>query len=359
MDLRILQVMAGAEQGGAELFFERLCIGLHRAGAHQHILTRPASGRIDRLQEAGLRPVLLPFGGRLDLKTMVRMRQEITRFKPAVALAWMNRGARFTPTGSHVLCARLGGFYDIKYYRHCDWLVCLTEDIREHVVASGFPRERTVHLPNFVPLDRGEPAARKTLYTPDNVPLIFALGRLHENKAFDTLLRALAQVPDAYLWLAGDGPLRADLEALARELGIKPRVRFLGWRDDTAALYAAADLVVFPSRHEPHGNVVLEAWAQARPLICTATHGPASLITHGEDGLLVPVDDPRALAQTIRQTLESPALQEALARGGWESYQARFTEEKVVGAYRAFFEQVVAQRAAERTGAAHPPAPAA
>ncbi|MCF8501747.1 MAG: glycosyltransferase, partial [Rhodospirillum sp.] len=301
MDFRVLQVMAGAERGGAELFFERLCIAMHKAGVQQHVVMREASTRLARMRDAGLRPVLMRFGGALDLASRPGLKREIAKFHPQVVLTWMSRATHYAPSGDYVLCGRLGGFYDIKYYKHCDWLICLTEDIREHVVKAGFPRERTVHLPNFVPQKRMEPVRRKDYYTPDNAPLIFALGHLHENKAFDILLKALALVPDCYLWLAGDGPLRAELEKRAQDLGVKPRVRFLGWRDDAPAFYAAADLVVFPSRHEPHGNVALEAWAQCTPMVSTATHGPARLVTDGHDGLLVPIDDHRAMAAAIRR----------------------------------------------------------
>src|SRR3546814_8546367 len=75
------------------------------------------------------------------------------------------------------------------------------------------------------------PADRATYGTPAKAPLIFALGRLHENKAFDILLQALAAVPGAWLWLTGDGPLRRKLERQAVEFGVADRVRFLGWQE--------------------------------------------------------------------------------------------------------------------------------
>ncbi|MBE1237415.1 glycosyltransferase [Phaeovibrio sulfidiphilus] len=344
MSMRVLQVMAGAEHGGAELFFERLCIALHRAGLQQHIVTRPAPERIRRLVDAGLAPVTLPFGGRLDFQTPIRLRKEIARFKPHLALTWMNRATRFTPPGSYALCGRLGGFYDPRYYQNCDYVICNTDAIRTHMINSGFPADRAVHLPNFAPQTRMPPVARKSLYTPEHVPVIFSLGRLHENKGFDVLLKAIARVPEVYLWLAGEGPERQALEQLAFELGIKPRIRFLGWRDDTAALYAAANLVVFPSRHEPLGNVMLEAWSHGQALISTRAQGPSALITHGENGLLVPVDDAPALTAEIRRVLADPALLEKIATGGWNTFQASYTEEKIVQAYLSFFERAVSEK---------------
>ncbi|WP_404384079.1 glycosyltransferase [Caenispirillum salinarum] len=344
--LRVLQAMAGAENGGAELFFERLVTALHRAGVQQHVVLRENGTRTDKLREAGLRPVELPFGGRFDLKTGRGLKKEIARFQPHVVLSWMNRATRFVPKdGPFVKCARLGGYYDLKYYRHCDHLIGNTPDIVDYLVKQGWPEERAHYLPNFVNEEQAAaPASRKANYTPGSVPLVFALGRLHVNKGFDTLLRAIARLPDVYLWIAGDGPERQALDDLAHELGVKPRVRFLGWREDVAALHAAADLFVCPSRHEPLGNVVIEAWAHDRPVVATASQGPSMLIRDGENGLLTPVDEHIPLADAIKRALRDEALRDRLAAAGRADYEAAYTEEKVVAQYRAFFARVVAEK---------------
>jgi len=154
------------------------------------------------------------------------------------------------------------------------------------------------------------------------------------------LLRALAALPGAILWLGGAGPEQASLERLARALGVMDRVRFLGWREDTPALYAAADLFVCPSRIEPLGNVVIEAWAQGLPVVAANAAGPRQLIRDGESGLLVPVDDAPALAQAIARVLDDAALRAHLAEGGRRAHAAEFTEDAVVAGYRAFFERV-------------------
>lgn len=341
-DLRVLQAMAGAAHGGAELFFERLAAALHRAGVHQHVLIRENAERADKLVEAGLTPVALKFGGRFDWATGRAFAQEIRRFQPHLVLTWMNRATRFCPpkakTGvDFVQVGRLGGYYDLKYYRHCDHLICNTRDLVDYVVREGWPEERAHYLPNFVDARHAPPHSRRELYTPDTVPLLFTLGRLHENKGFDTLLKALARLSDVYLWIAGDGPERQNLETLAYELGVKPRVRFLGWRDDAPALFAAADLFVCPSRHEPLGNVVIEAWAQRKPVLAAASQGPTELIRDGENGLLTPVDDPVAMAEAIRTATRAPDLLGRIADAGRASYERSFTEDIVVQRYREFF----------------------
>ncbi|KIL99839.1 Lipopolysaccharide core biosynthesis glycosyltransferase lpsD [Paramagnetospirillum magnetotacticum MS-1] len=338
---RLLQAMAGAPHGGAEAFFERLAPALGRAGITQRVLIRDNPKRAALLRGQGVDVVEAPFGGALDLVTHWRFRREVKAFKPDIVLTWMNRASRFVPKGPHVTVGRLGGYYDLKYYRQCDHLIGNTPDIRDWIIAQGRPSGQVHYVPNFVADSQGvPPLSRAGLDTPPGAKLIVAMGRLHPNKAFDVLLKAVEQVHDCYLWIAGEGPQRAELEALAAHLSVRPRVRFLGWRDDVAALYATGDLFVCPSRHEPLGNVVIEAWAAARPVIAAASQGPKQLITEGVDGLLVPVDDDQALAQAIRRLLTEPDTASTLAQGGRSAYERQFTEAAVVARYLDFFEKV-------------------
>jgi glycosyltransferase involved in cell wall biosynthesis len=107
-----------------------------------------------------------------------------------------------------------------------------------------------------------------------------------------------------------------------------------------AGLLAAADFLVCPSRHEPLGNVVIEAWAAGRAVLAAAAAGPSELIAEGESGLLVPVDDVPALAGALRRLAGDPALRARLAAAGHAAYLAQFTEAAVVRRYRDFFATV-------------------
>jgi glycosyltransferase involved in cell wall biosynthesis len=346
--MRVLQVMAGAEFGGAEAFFVRLVLALGRAGLNQRVVIRSHPARAQALKAGGIEPVELTFGGLLDWRTRGALRKEITAYRPDIVMTWMNRATNKCPAGDFVHVARLGGYYELKYYRKCDHLIANTEDIRDYLVNGGWPGERAHHLPNFVAGGKAEPVPRKQFYTPEGAPLVVALGRLHKNKAFDVLLEAMSRVPDAYLWIAGDGPLRQELEKTAESLAVKPRTRFLGWREDTAALLAAADVFVCPSRHEPLGNVVIEAWAQAVPVIAADSYGPGTLIDNRETGILVPVDDAATMGKAIRNLLEDDKLSRHIARQGRQAYKKDFTEKKVVTQYIDFFESVL--EAEQKTG---------
>lgn len=344
--MRLLQAMAGGRHGGAEAFFVRLAAAFDRHDdIEQRVLLKRDGVWAAPLRDAGTDTVEVPFGGWLDFKSKKIFRRETEAFKPDVVLTWMNRASRFCPKSSpsapFVHVARLGGFYNLKNYRQCDHLIGNTHDIVKYVTDAGWPAARAHYLPNFVSSQSSPPARRDAHDTPEEAPLVVALGRLHANKAFDVLLQALVDVPGAYLWIAGEGPERQSLDHLALRLGLENRVRFLGWRDDAEALYAAADIFVCPSRFEPLGNVVIEAWAQRRPVVAARSAGPGALITDRENGLLVEVDDPAGLAASLNQLIADADLRAHLVAGGAASYEAEFTELAVVARYVDFFQSIM------------------
>lgn len=338
--------------GGAEAFYERLTVALHAAGEEVLPVIRADPGRAARLAVHGVTPVQLGFGSPLDLPTRLRLRARLHAFAPAVVVAWMNRAASFTPRGPWTLVGRLGGYYDLKYYRHCDHLVGNTRDLVEWIVGQGWPLERAHYLPNFVddmggmlPADLDLPPGALP-----GAPRLLGLGRLHRNKGFDILLRALPGLPGAVLTLAGEGPERAALARLARELGVMDRVQFLGWRQDSGALLAACDVFVCSSRHEPLGNVVLEGWSAGRPVVAVAAQGPSELIRDGETGVLVPPESPAALAAAIGALLENPERRAALGEAGRAAYLAAFAEGPVLARWQGFLREVAPPAAAAPVG---------
>ncbi|MBK1657243.1 glycosyltransferase [Paracraurococcus ruber] len=337
--------MAGAVVGGAEAFYERLTLAQHAVGEQVLAVIRAEPGRAARLRAGGLDPVELPMGGPFDLMTRPRLCRALAAFAPRVVVAWANRAGRFAGAVKRrgapwTLVGRLGGYYDLKYYRHCDHLVGNTQDLRDWLVRQGWPAARAHYVPNFAHDYAGVapvalPGAQRLL----------ALGRLHPNKGFDLLLHALARLPGAHLSLAGEGKERASLEHLARELGVAERVTFLGWRQDAGALLRGCDVFVCPSRHEPLGNVVLEAWSAGAPVVAAAAQGPVELIRPGETGLLVPKEDPAALATAIAGLLANPARAAALAAAGRAEFARAHAEAPVLARWREFLRSVAPEGA--------------
>ncbi|MBN9496362.1 MAG: glycosyltransferase [Alphaproteobacteria bacterium] len=331
---RLVSLMAGAKVGGAEAFFERLVVALQANGIEQRVAIRADADRKSRLRAKGVDPVALSFGGVFDLATPWRLKSLFDDFNAEVALAFMSRAAAKLPpkalTKSRpAYVGRLGGYYDLKYYRRCDHLIGNTRDICDWIVKQGWPAARVDYLPNFVDATPVVPASREGA---DKI--VLALGRLHTNKAFDVAIAAMENVPNAQLWIAGAGPLDGELKAQAAKLG--DRVRFLGWRADSTALIEACDVLVCPSRHEPLGNVVIEAWARGKPVVAAASQGPGALIRDGKDGLLVPIDDAISLSQALNRVLAERALADDLGAAGQARHAGEFGEAKVIGAYKDF-----------------------
>jgi glycosyltransferase involved in cell wall biosynthesis len=342
--MRILQAMAGAVHGGAEIFFEDLAVAFARAGIEQHVVTRPAPERLAIMRRSGIATDSLAFTGGLDLYTRWRLERIARAYRPDVVMGWMNRACRALPRGDFARIGRLGGYYKLKNYAHCDALICNTRDIRDFVIREGWPSARAYYVPNFCPALNDPALPRTSFDTPVGAHILLILARLETVKGIDVAVRAMQSIPTAVLWIAGEGRLLPDLMGLARDIGVTDRVRFLGWRNDRAALLKAAHACLVPSRHEPFGNVVVNAWAHGVPVIAARSEGPSALICPGEDGLLVPIDDVQTLAATTNGLLADSHLATALIAGGRKKALAEYSESAVVSHYLEVFREAVERR---------------
>ena len=201
------------------------------------------------------------------------------------------------------------------------------------VVRNGIPVPRTVRRPDArvrADLVRGRPDF-----------VVLTPARLHEQKGHTYLLAAAARIPDATFVLAGDGPLRAPLEAQARELGISERCLFLGQRTDVQDLLAAADLLVLPSLWEGLPVSVLEGMAAGVPIVATAIAGTDEAVTNESNGLLVPPRDVGALASAIRRVRGDAGLAARLARAGRERVEREFSSDVMARNVTRIYDEIM------------------
>lgn len=342
--MRVMHIMAGAEHGGAETYFVDLVTALARAGLHQTVVTRDAPARLTALRDAGVPVYIASFSTLGQFTTRRTVAQVARNFQPDIVQSWMGRASGVLPDTSDIRRAAtvgwFGGYYDLKRFTRCQWYVGVTDDLSRHIRDAGAPAERVRTIHTFAPESEGPAISRSDHNTPSDVPLVVALARLHWKKGLDVLLNALVDLPDAYLWIAGDGPLRADLESQVERLGLAGRVRFLGWVEDRMTALKSADVCAFPSRYEPFGTVMVEAWAARVPLVAAAAQGPAAYVQDGENGLLVPIDDKPALENALRRAIDDPDLRRRLVAGGVETQQRLFSRQAVVDQYLAFYREI-------------------
>jgi hypothetical protein len=350
--MRVLHVMAGAAQGGAETMMLDGVLALAEAGVDQYVVTRSDNPhRIAALNEARVPVATARFNRFWRIATERQIRKGAETLKPDVIHYWMGRAGEFAPARwRNRSLGWYGGYYKLSRFKNCDWHAGVTPDIARHIVSQGAPEARVSTLYTFANIETEAPVARASLNTPEDAPLILFLGRMHHKKGVDTLLDALSGMPGAYAWLAGTGPLENEMRAKATALGLDDRVRFLGWRTDRSALLAACDLVAFPSRYEPFGTVTIEAWAAERPLVVTDAAGPAATVTDGEDALLVPRDDVAALREAMVRVIQDRVLARKLVVNAKRVYEARFTKTAFVRAAMALYEKIsthTSEKAAE------------
>ncbi len=229
------------------------------------------------------------------------------------------------------------------------------------VVPSGFLQDVFARfgitasiVPNVVDLRRFSPGGGPTPAPADGGgPHLVVTRNLEPVYDNATALRAFAIVHQrhaaARLTVAGSGPERPALEALAAELGIAAQVVFAGRLDrgDMANLYRSATLMLNPSRTDNTPNSVLEAWACAVPVVSTRVGGVPYLVDDGRTGILVPPQDPAAMAAAALSVIEQPALRAGLAEAGRREAQ-RYTWEQVRPQLLATYRRVLPPAAARR-----------
>jgi len=346
--MKVLQIMAGDVYGGAENFFIRLVCALSEAGLDQEVILKPHTNRESVLKDKNIPVTTASFNRLFSFGTRQSIQSVIGRYCPDIVMTWMSRASALCPRGDFVHVGRLGGYYDLKYYQKCDYLVGNTEDIVHYFHKEGWDDHFTHYLPNFVdPPQHKRKIAKETFDTPEDAPLLLSLGRLHTDKGFDVLIQAMEEIPSAYLWIVGAGEERDNLTKQIAQTHVQERIKLIDWQEDISSLYNTCDIYVCPSRIEPLGNVILEAWAHRKPVVAAKSKGPKGLIQNEKTGLLAALEDHEGLAIAINRFLQNPSLKKKLAQAGYRYYKDHFTKDAVVGQYLTFFEQIKGKK---RTG---------
>ena len=335
---RVIHLHFGKE-GGAERFFVNLAQALAARGVEQRFVVRP--NRSWEPDIAGLGPVIRNNFSRLSPMALVAHLQVnalVRRWKPDAVMAWMPRAGRLMhPWPGVVKLARMGDFpQNLKHFGQCDVLVGNVPAIAMRCRDLGWQKP-VLTISNFAREVTPVPVTRASLSTPQAAFVVAASGRFVPRKGFDVLLRAVARLPGVWLWLLGEGQERAALETLAHDLGITDRVRFAGWVAEPIHTVAAADAFVMPSRHEPLGNTLLEAWQAGVPSVSTRSEGPDWYMRDGIDGIVTAIDDDAAIATGLARIRDDTALAASFVANAQARLAEVFSKDAVVDAYLRVF----------------------
>ena len=222
-------------------------------------------------------------------------------------------------------------------------LAAVSHQIKRQAVQDGIKEDKITVIHNGINPPQVDPAdrarTRAALGVKDDQPLILAVGRVTLQKGFTYLLQAMPQIissfPNALVVIAGDGPLRPELEQEAKSLGVGEHVRFLGFRQDVPQLLAAADLFAMPSVFEGFPIVLLEAMVMGKAVVASRVQGVDEIVVSGQNGVIVPSQDVPALAQAVVVVLEEPAYAAAMGVAARKTVLDGFTLDSMCRKYEA------------------------
>lgn len=360
--LSILHVVAPAQAGGLEEVVVALAAG-HAARGHTvrvlTILDRDDSRDplTRRLPAAGVEVVPAVLAGRAYARERAAVARACAAFRPDVVHTHGYRpdvldggvARRLgipTVTTVHGFTGgdwknRLYERLQVRAFRRFDAVVAVSRPIVERLARAGVPRQRIHLLPNAWagrPPAQDRAAARRSLGVPLEGFRIGWVGRLTAEKGADVLVEAVARLGDVPVSVSviGDGRERGPLEQRARELGIADRIAWHGLVADAAGLYRAFDVFVLSSRTEGTPIALFEAMAAGVPVVATHVGGVPDVVSPGE-ALLVPAEDPDALASAIRAVLEDPAAAAARAAAARARLERAFGREPWLDRYEMLY----------------------
>jgi glycosyltransferase involved in cell wall biosynthesis len=216
------------------------------------------------------------------------------------------------------------------------------------VIALGFDLHALIAID-----DEARRMARLSLEIPGDAHVVSTVGRLTAIKQHRLFLEAaqrIARQDAAALFLiAGDGELRSQLEQLARELGIRDRTRFLGWRRDLPTVYGATDVFMLTSRNEGTPVALIESLAAGVPGVSTDVGGVRDVIDSDDVGLLIPFGDADALAGAVAALLSDNARRRSMGMRGRQSMAARYGVDRLVDDVTALYRDLLAEASSGRT----------
>ena len=357
MNLRVLQVL-GYPDGGAAASVVDLALSLARDRCEVTVASPPLAPKVgEQLRVAGVDWVEVPLAGRRDHASFRRIRAEVrqrsidvvhTHCRNADLIGGLAASSVKVPWVSHLR----GLFRDARGNDASSWvdqlhrmtlrraparLFAVSQAVRQRSLdLLGLPPSRVVHAPHGIDLGQylhsssARPAGvRRQLGLAPQDYAVLSVGSIGRCKGQDVLLDALGQLNSSRRprWIVvGDGPDREELEAVAARSRVE--VSFLGHSDEVPSLLRACDLFVHPARWEGFGRVVVEAMAAGCPVVASGVDGIKEVIEHEHSGLLVPADDPKALAAAIGRMQADPSLARRLRATARLRAQTRFGAEK-------------------------------
>lgn len=367
---KICFLTTGLDYGGAETQLMQVAIRLRRRGWPIRMVSMlPPRAYVRELEQNGISVHSLDMRrGVPDPRAIFRLVRLLRRYPCDILHSYMvhaNLLARIVRLFIHiprVVCTAQntdeGGRHREWAYRLTDHLADMTTQVSQaglerYVRVGAAPVHKIRLVPNGVDTERFQPdaevrqRARGELEIGESQFLWLAVGRFDPQKDYGTLLKVVAQVKDAtdfLLAIAGDGPLRPQMEQLAQRLGIADRVWFLGLRTDIPDLMNAADAFIMSSAWEGMPMVLLEAHATGLPIVATDVGGNHEVVLHGKSGFLVEPRSPEVLATCMEELMRLDAeTRSSMGLTGRKHVEEHYSLEGIVEQWESLYLELLSK----------------
>ena len=242
------------------------------------------------------------------------------------------------------LVVTLHNYIDLKYYKNVTKFIPATKDQVDYLYQKGISEEKIELIPHFSHLN---PVIEPMFRDNNDALVLGCYGRMVNKKGFHILLEAFKKLTKndakAELIIGGDGPEIASLKALSENLGLRERVKFIGWVKDVESFLKKIDIFVLPSLDEPFGIAVLEAMAMGKPVVSTRSQGPSEILNN-KNAYLTEVNNIESLFQGMISAAGSKIERETKARQALADYKKFYAKEIILPKFLKLYEQVITEQ---------------
>ncbi len=324
---------------------------------------------LEQAQRSGLKNYEIPMSGRLDIRALWELNRLLRQgkidllcthgYKSSVMGWWAGKKA-----GIPVLVFSRGYTAENAKVAFYEWLerrvlsrvsgiVFVSEGQRERLKSFGIKGKQSWVVRNAVSVDSYVNPKRldlrkevfERLRILNAAAMVVSAGRLSPEKGHRFLVEAVGMLRgssnNTHFVFCGDGPCQEDLEIRSKELGVSENCHFVGFRRDLKEIFQVMDLMVLPSLTEGLPNVVLEAFACAKPIVATRVGGVPEIVENGINGLLLPPERPDLLADAIKNCLASPEKMKQMGEAGYRKVKSEFTFESQSQKLEAIYNEVL------------------
>lgn len=358
----MLQVITPSRMSGAEMQLVRMTPHMEARGHAVTTLVKTGSPAIPEMHRLGLNTISRRISGKVNPIAIALLagtarthKADVIQSTLSTASWWSGWLEKFggPPSIGHVQ-----GFTSALWHRNQSHLLAVSHAVKRHLVKQGIDPEKFTVLHNAISPDdfyatRDPLLVRAELGADADTPVVGTFAHLSRKKGYRELFEAipvvLRQLPKAQFWIVGEGNLWEELHETAEKTGVMQNVRFLGFRRDVANLMNAIDVMALPSRREPCALVYVETALSRKPSIGCRSGGAPESIAEGETGLLVPVGDGPAIAESLLTLLTNRDYAARMGRAAYDRAVGIFGWDRFIHTLERVYERVLDENPARRS----------